>query len=308
MRKNTKQLTEEQLRQYIKESVHQQLNELNKYGKFWNDIKNGIKNKFKGKKKNTNAEPEEYDDFEYDNSTGYNGNDNQSEWYSRYLSDNNGPSQNHIESGYNNESGYESYPEFDPYEQQQDFNNTPLYQDNRQQNQRQEEAPAEQPVEATAAQPEQASQETPQQSEQAPQEEPQQAEPEPQQPAYQRKGDDGRIYSERNEEVITNYIKPAFNSIGQAYRALLQLTYIEPGQYNDVALLQSATKDFDRMINGIKEILPTMRDVRGYMKTVLYKNAIRDRHDYEHYGLEEQRLRKIISRSVSKILKEHHIY
>ena len=40
------------------------------------------------------------------------------------------------------------------------------------------------------------------------------------------------------------------------------------------------------------------------MKKVLKANGIRDTEDYQHYNMEEQAVRKIISNSLKRILRE----
>ena len=50
--------------------------------------------------------------------------------------------------------------------------------------------------------------------------------------------------------------------------------------------------------------MPTLQNLKAEMKNVLKANGVRDTEDYQHYNMEEQRIRRIVSNSLQKILKE----
>lgn len=129
-------------------------------------------------------------------------------------------------------------------------------------------------------------------------------EQQPQQPAYQRGQKYNMTFSQQNEEVIKDYINPAYDSITKAYKALYSLIQLGPDKYNHVALLQGKQNEYMDMKNKVNQIWPIMRDIRSKMKTILYANGIRNTEDYQHYGIEEQKLRKLVSNSIQKVLSE----
>jgi len=166
---------------------------------------------------------------------------------------------------------------------------------------------------------EQPSQETP--TEETPNQQPQpetpnqqQPQPQPATPAYQRGKGYNLTFNQENEDVFNNYISPAYNSVTNAMKALQNLEQLGEQKYNETSKiwndygssnLSGAQANYKQVCQQINSILPTLQSIKAEMKQILYANGVRQSADYQHYGMEEQKLRKIVSNSIQKILKEN---
>ena len=305
-------LTENELRQLIRESVHASLNEAGWGDKFRN-LGNKFKNAFKRKNdyddfynyheptsndeepsylsNNDMYEPVSIDDEEPRNETPYN--------YSQQPSQTIMPNPINMDDW--NEENYDNHDEegesnglFDQDEPRtiDSFTNIQPQQDEQPQNTQQQE---EQP-----------------QNTQQQQAQPQQQE-EPAQPQYQRGAKYHVNFTRENEEMFNQHITPTYNNLNNVIKSLGALRQIGEYNYNQASSIfntwgqsnyNGGQQAFKAVCQQIDSIMPTLQNLKAEMKNVLKANGVRDTEDYQHYNMEEQRIRRIVSNSLQKILKE----
>lgn len=305
-------LTENELRQLIRESVHASLNEAGWGDKFRN-LGNKFKNAFKRKNddddfynyheptsndeepsylsNNDMYEPVSIDDEEPRNETPY----SYSQQPSQTITPNPINMDDWNEENYNNhdEEG-ESNGLFNQDEPRtiDSFTNIQPQQDEQPQNTQQQE---EQP-----------------QNTQQQQAQPQQQE-EPAQPQYQRGAKYHVNFTRENEEMFNQHITPTYNNLNNVIKSLGALRQIGEYNYNQASSIfntwgqsnyNGGQQAFKAVCQQIDSIMPTLQNLKAEMKNVLKANGVRDTEDYQHYNMEEQRIRRIVSNSLQKILKE----
>ena len=305
-------LTENELRQLIRESVHASLNEAGWGDKFRN-LGNKFKNAFKRKNDDDDFynyheptsndeepsylsnddmyEPVSIDDEEPRNETPY----SYSQQPSQTITPNPINMDDWNEENYNNhdEEG-ESNGLFDQDEPRtiDSFTNIQPQQDEQPQNTQQQE---EQP-----------------QNTQQQQAQPQQQE-EPAKPQYQRGAKYHVNFTRENEEMFNNHITPTYNNLNNVIKSLGALRQIGEYNYNKASSIfntwgqsnyNGGQQAFKAVCQQIDSIMPTLQNLKAEMKNVLKANGVRDTEDYQHYNMEEQRIRRIVSNSLQKILRE----
>ena len=296
-------LTENELRQLIRESVHASLNEAGWGDKFRN-LGNKFKNAFKRKNDDDDFynyhepisnddmyEPVSIDDEEPRNETPY----SYSQQPSQTITPNPINMDDWNEENYNNhdEEG-ESNGLFDQDEPRtiDSFTNIQPQQDEQPQNTQQQE---EQP-----------------QNTQQQQAQPQQQE-EPAQPQYQRGAKYHVNFTRENEEMFNQHITPTYNNLNNVIKSLGALRQIGEYNYNKASSIfntwgqsnyNGGQQAFKAVCQQIDSIMPTLQNLKAEMKNVLKANGVRDTEDYQHYNMEEQRIRRIVSNSLQKILRE----
>ena len=296
-------LTENELRQLIRESVHASLNEAG-WGDRFRNLGNKFKNAFKRKNDDDDFynyhepisnddmyEPVSIDDEEPRNETPY----SYSQQPSQTITPNPINMDDWNEENYNNhdEEG-ESNGLFDQDEPRtiDSFTNIQPQQDEQPQNTQQQE---EQP-----------------QNTQQQQAQPQQQE-EPAQPQYQRGAKYHVNFTRENEEMFNQHITPTYNNLNNVIKSLGALRQIGEYNYNQASSIfntwgqsnyNGGQQAFKAVCQQIDSIMPTLQNLKAEMKNVLKANGVRDTEDYQHYNMEEQRIRRIVSNSLQKILKE----
>ena len=292
-------LTENELRQLIRESVQASLNEAG-----WGDRFRNLGNKFKNafNRKNNDEEPSylsNYDTYEPvnidnegpRNETPYSYSQQPSQTITPNpinMDDWNGENySNHDEEGESNGLFNQEEPEtVDLF-----ANNQPQQDEQPQNTQQQEEQP---------------------QNTQQQQAQPQQQE-EPAQPQYQRGAKYHVNFTKENEEMFNNHITPTYNNLNNVIKSLGALRQIGEYNYNQASSIfntwgqsnyNGGQQAFKAVCQQIDSIMPTLQNLKAEMKNVLKANGVRDAEDYRHYNMEEQRIRRIVSNSLQKILRE----
>ena len=292
-------LTENELRQLIKESVQASLNEAG-----WGDRFRNLGNKFKNafNRKNNDKEPSylsnydtyepvNIDDEEPRNETPYSYSQQPSQTITPNpinMDDWNGENySNHDEEGESNGLFNQEEPEtVDLF-----ANNQPQQDEQPQNTQQQEEQP---------------------QNTQQQQAQPQQQE-EPAQPQYQRGAKYHVNFTRENEEMFNQHITPTYNNLNNVIKSLGALRQIGEYNYNQASSIfntwgqsnyNGGQQAFKAVCQQIDSIMPTLQNLKAEMKNVLKANGVRDTEDYQHYNMEEQRIRRIVSNSLQKILRE----
>ena len=292
-------LTENELRQLIRESVQASLNEAG-----WGDRFRNLGNKFKNafNRKNNDEEPSylsNYDTYEPvnidneepRNETPYSYSQQPSQTITPNpinMDDWNGENySNHDEEGESNGLFNQEEPEtVDLF-----ANNQPQQDEQPQNTQQQEEQP----------------QNTKQQQSQ-PQQQEEQA-----QPQYQRGAKYHVNFTKENEEMFNNHITPTYNNLNNVIKSLGALRQIGEYNYNQASSIfntwgqnnyNGGQSAFKSVCQQIDSIMPTLQNLKAEMKNVLKANGVRDAEDYRHYNMEEQRIRRIVSNSLQKILRE----
>lgn len=292
-------LTENELRQLIKESVQASLNEAG-----WGDRFRNLGNKFKNafNRKNNDEEPSylsnydtyepaNIDDEEPRNETPYSYSQQPSQTITPNpinMDDwNGGNYSNHNEEGETNGLFNQEEPEtVDLF-----ANNQPQQDEQPQNTQQQEEQP---------------------QNTQQQQAQPQQQE-EPAQPQYQRGAKYHVNFTRENEEMFNQHITPTYNNLNNVIKSLGALRQIGEYNYNQASSIfntwgqsnyNGGQQAFKAVCQQIDSIMPTLQNLKAEMKNVLKANGVRDTEDYQHYNMEEQRIRRIVSNSLQKILRE----
>ena len=292
-------LTENELRQLIRESVQASLNEAG-----WGDRFRNLGNKFKNafNRKNNDEEPSylsnydtyepvNIDDEEPRNETPYSYNQQPSQTITPNpinMDDWNGENySNHDEEGETNGLFNQEEPEtVDLF-----ANNQPQQDEQPQNTQQQEEQP----------------QNTQQQQAQT------QQQAEPAQPQYQRGAKYHVNFTKENEEMFNNHITPTYNNLNNVIKSLGALRQIGEYNYNQASSIfntwgqsnyNGGQQAFKAVCQQIDSIMPTLQNLKAEMKNVLKANGVRDAEDYRHYNMEEQRIRRIVSNSLQKILRE----
>ena len=279
-------LTENELRQLIRESVHASLNEAGWGDKFRN-LGNKFKNAFKRKNDDDGFynyhepisnddmyEPVSIDDEEPRNETPY----RYSQQPSQTITPNPINMDDWNKENYNNhdEEG-ESNGLFDQDEPRtiDSFTNIQPQQDEQPQNTQQQEEPA--------------------------------------QPQYQRGAKYHVNFTRENEEMFNNHITPTYNNLNNVIKSLGALRQIGEYNYNKASSIfntwgqsnyNGGQQAFKAVCQQIDSIMPTLQNLKAEMKNVLKANGVRDTEDYQHYNMEEQRIRRIVSNSLQKILRE----
>ena len=146
---------------------------------------------------------------------------------------------------------------------------------------------------------------------------PQQAQPqqqkEPAQPQYQRGAKYHVNFTRENEEMFNQHITPTYNNLNNVIKSLGALRQIGEYNYNRASSIfntwgqsnyNGGQQAFKAVCQQIDSIMPTLQNLKAEMKNVLKANGVRDTEDYQHYNMEEQRIRRIVSNSLQKILKE----
>ena len=282
-------LTENELRQLIRESVQASLNEAG-----WGDRFRNLGNKFKNafNRKNNDEEPSylsnydtyepvNFDDEETRNETPYSYNQQPSQTITPNpinMDDWNGEIyNNHDEEGESNGLFNQEEPETVDL-----FANNQPQQDEQPQNTQQQQA------------------------------QPQQ-QPEPAQPQYQRGAKYHVNFTKENEEMFNNHITPTYNNLNNVIKSLGALRQIGEYNYNQASSIfntwgqnnyNGGQSAFKSVCQQIDSIMPTLQNLKAEMKNVLKANGVRDTEDYQHYNMEEQRIRRIVSNSLQKILRE----
>lgn len=282
-------LTENELRQLIRESVQASLNEAG-----WGDRFRNLGNKFKNafNRKNNDEEPSylsNYDTYEpvnidYEeprNETPYSYSQQPSQTITPNpinMDDWNGENySNHDEEGESNGLFNQEEPE-----------TVDLFANNQPQ---QEEQP--QNTQQQQAQPQQQA--------------------EPAQPQYQRGAKYHVNFTKENEEMFNNHITPTYNNLNNVIKSLGALRQIGEYNYNQASSIfntwgqnnyNGGQSAFKSVCQQIDSIMPTLQNLKAEMKNVLKANGVRDAEDYRHYNMEEQRIRRIVSNSLQKILRE----
>ena len=157
----------------------------------------------------------------------------------------------------------------------------------------------------------------PQQDEQPQNTQQQQAQPqqqaEPAQPQYQRGAKYHVNFTKENEEMFNNHITPTYNNLNNVIKSLGALRQIGEYNYNKASSIfntwgqsnyNGGQQAFKAVCQQIDSIMPTLQNLKAEMKNVLKANGVRDAEDYRHYNMEEQRIRRIVSNSLQKILRE----
>ena len=292
-------LTENELRQLIRESVQASLNEAG-----WGDRFRNLGNKFKNafNRKNNDEEPSylsnydtyepvNIDDEEPRNETPYSYNQQPSQTITPNpinMDDWNGENySNHDEEGETNGLFNQEEPEtVDLF-----ANNQPQQDEQPQNTQQQEEQP--QNTQQQQAQPQQQA--------------------EPAQPQYQRGAKYHVNFTKENEEMFNNHITPTYNNLNNVIKSLGALRQIGEYNYNQASSIfntwgqsnyNGGQQAFKAVCQQIDSIMPTLQNLKAEMKNVLKANGVRDAEDYRHYNMEEQRIRRIVSNSLQKILRE----
>ena len=292
-------LTENELRQLIRESVQASLNEAG-----WGDRFRNLGNKFKNafNRKNNDEEPSylsNYDTYEPvnidneepRNETPYSYSQQPSQTITPNpinMDDWNGENySNHDEEGETNGFFNQEEPEtVDLF-----ANNQPQQDEQPQNTQQQEEQP----------------QNTQQQQAQT------QQQAEPAQPQYQRGAKYHVNFTKENEEMFNNHITPTYNNLNNVIKSLGALRQIGEYNYNQASSIfntwgqnnyNGGQSAFKSVCQQIDSIMPTLQNLKAEMKNVLKANGVRDAEDYRHYNMEEQRIRRIVSNSLQKILRE----
>ena len=292
-------LTENELRQLIRESVQASLNEAG-----WGDRFRNLGNKFKNafNRKNNDEEPSylsNYDTYEPvnidneepRNETPYSYSQQPSQTITPNpinMDDWNGENySNHDEEGESNGLFNQEEPEtVDLF-----ANNQPQQDEQPQNTQQQEEQP---------------------QNTQQQQSQPQQ-QAEPAQPQYQRGAKYHVNFTKENEEMFNNHITPTYNNLNNVIKSLGALRQIGEYNYNQASSIfntcgqnnyNGGQSAFKSVCQQIDSIMPTLQNLKAEMKNVLKANGVRDTEDYQHYNMEEQRIRRIVSNSLQKILRE----
>ena len=292
-------LTENELRQLIRESVQASLNEAG-----WGDRFRNLGNKFKNafNRKNNDEEPSylsNYDTYEPvnidneepRNETPYSYSQQPSQTITPNpinMDDWNGENySNHDEEGESNGLFNQEEPEtVDLF-----ANNQPQQDEQPQNTQQQEEQP----------------QNTQQQQAQT------QQQAEPAQPQYQRGAKYHVNFTKENEEMFNNHITPTYNNLNNVIKSLGALRQIGEYNYNQASSIfntwgqsnyNGGQQAFKAVCQQIDSIMPTLQNLKAEMKNVLKANGVRDTEDYQHYNMEEQRIRRIVSNSLQKILRE----
>ena len=292
-------LTENELRQLIRESVQASLNEAG-----WGDRFRNLGNKFKNafNRKNNDEEPSylsNYDTYEPvnidneepRNETPYSYSQQPSQTITPNpinMDDWNGENySNHDEEGESNGLFNQEEPEtVDLF-----ANNQPQQDEQPQNTQQQEEQP----------------QNTQQQQAQT------QQQAEPAQPQYQRGAKYHVNFTKENEEMFNNHITPTYNNLNNVIKSLGALRQIGEYNYNQASSIfntwgqsnyNGGQQAFKAVCQQIDSIMPTLQNLKAEMKNVLKANGVRDAEDYRHYNMEEQRIRRIVSNSLQKILRE----
>ena len=292
-------LTENELRQLIRESVQASLNEAG-----WGDRFRNLGNKFKNafNRKNNDEEPSylsNYDTYEPvnidneepRNETPYSYSQQPSQTITPNpinMDDWNGENySNHDEEGESNGLFNQEEPEtVDLF-----ANNQPQQDEQPQNTQQQEEQP--QNTQQQQAQPQQQA--------------------EPAQPQYQRGAKYHVNFTKENEEMFNNHITPTYNNLNNVIKSLGALRQIGEYNYNKASSIfntwgqsnyNGGQQAFKAVCQQIDSIMPTLQNLKAEMKNVLKANGVRDAEDYRHYNMEEQRIRRIVSNSLQKILRE----
>ena len=292
-------LTENELRQLIRESVQASLNEAG-----WGDRFRNLGNKFKNvfNRKNNDEEPSylsnydtyepvNIDDEEPRNETPYSYSQQPSQTITPNpinMDDWNGENySNHDEEGESNGLFNQEEPEtVDLF-----ANNQPQQDEQPQNTQQQEEQPKH--TQQQQAQPQQQA--------------------EPAQPQYQRGAKYHVNFTRENEEMFNQHITPTYNNLNNVIKSLGALRQIGEYNYNKASSIfntwgqsnyNGGQQAFKAVCQQIDSIMPTLQNLKAEMKNVLKANGVRDTEDYQHYNMEEQRIRRIVSNSLQKILKE----
>ena len=292
-------LTENELRQLIRESVQASLNEAG-----WGDRFRNLGNKFKNafNRKNNDEEPSylsNYDTYEPvnidneepRNETPYSYSQQPSQTITPNpinMDDWNGENySNHDEEGESNGLFNQEEPEtVDLF-----ANNQPQQDEQPQNTQQQEEQP--QNTQQQQAQPQQQA--------------------EPAQPQYKRGAKYHVNFTKENEEMFNNHITPTYNNLNNVIKSLGALRQIGEYNYNQASSIfntwgqsnyNGGQQAFKAVCQQIDSIMPTLQNLKAEMKNVLKANGVRDAEDYRHYNMEEQRIRRIVSNSLQKILRE----
>ena len=282
-------LTENELRQLIRESVQASLNEAG-----WGDRFRNLGNKFKNafNRKNNDEEPSylsnydtyepiNIDDEEPRNETPYSYNQQPSQTITPNpinMDDWNGENySNHDEEGETNGLFNQEEPETVDL-----FANNQPQQDEQPQNIQQQQAQPQQQAEPT-------------------------------QPQYQRGAKYHVNFTKENEEMFNNHITPTYNNLNNVIKSLGALRQIGEYNYNQASSIfntwgqnnyNGGQSAFKSVCQQIDSIMPTLQNLKAEMKNVLKANGVRDAEDYRHYNMEEQRIRRIVSNSLQKILRE----
>lgn len=282
-------LTENELRQLIRESVQASLNEAG-----WGDRFRNLGNKFKNafNRKNNDEEPSylsnydtyepvNIDDEEPRNETPYSYSQQPSQTITPNpinMDDWNGENySNHDEEGEPNDLFNQEEPETVDL-----FANNQPQQDEQPQNTQQQQA---QPQQQAA----------------------------PAQPQYQRGAKYHVNFTKENEEMFNNHITPTYNNLNNVIKSLGALRQIGEYNYNQASSIfntwgqnnyNGGQQAFKAVCQQIDSIMPTLQNLKAEMKNVLKANGVRDTEDYQHYNMEEQRIRRIVSNSLQKILRE----
>lgn len=282
-------LTENELRQLIRESVQASLNEAG-----WGDRFRNLGNKFKNafNRKNNDEEPSylsNYDAYEPvnidneepRNETPYSYSQQPSQTITPNpinMDDWNGENySNHDEEGESNGLFNQEEPETVDL-----FANNQPQQDEQPQNTQQQQAQPQQQVE-------------------------------PAQPQYQRGAKYHVNFTKENEEMFNNHITPTYNNLNNVIKSLGALRQIGEYNYNQASSIfntwgqnnyNGGQSAFKSVCQQIDSIMPTLQNLKAEMKNVLKANGVRDAEDYRHYNMEEQRIRRIVSNSLQKILRE----
>lgn len=291
-------LTENELRQLIRESVQASLNEAG-----WGDRFRNLGNKFKNafNRKNNDEEPSylsnydtyepvNIDDEEPRNETPYS--------YSQQPSQTITPNPINMDDwNGENYSNHDEEGELNGLFNQEEPETVDLFANNQPQ---QDEQP-----------------QNTQQQEEQPQNTQQQAQPqqqtEPAQPQYQRGAKYHVNFTKENEEIFNNHITPTYNNLNNVIKSLGALRQIGEYNYNQASSIfntwgqsnyNGGQQAFKAVCQQIDSIMPTLQNLKAEMKNVLKANGVRDTEDYQHYNMEEQRIRRIVSNSLQKILRE----
>ena len=292
-------LTENELRQLIRESVQASLNEAG-----WGDRFRNLGNKFKNafKRKNNDEEPSylsNYDTYEPVNI------DNEEPRNETPYSYSQQPSQTITPNPINmddwngeNYSNHDEEGETNGLFNQEEPETVDLFANNQQQ---QDEQP--QNTQQQEKQPQNTQQQQAQTQQQA----------EPAQPQYQRGAKYHVNFTKENEEMFNNHITPTYNNLNNVIKSLGALRQIGEYNYNQASSIfntwgqnnyNGGQSAFKSVCQQIDSIMPTLQNLKAEMKNVLKANGVRDAEDYRHYNMEEQRIRRIVSNSLQKILRE----
>ena len=282
-------LTENELRQLIRESVQASLNEAG-----WGDRFRNLGNKFKNafNRKNNDEEPSylsNYDTYEPVNI------DNEEPRNETPYSYSQQPSQTITPNPINmddwngeNYSNHDEEGESNGLFNQEEPETVDLFANNQPQ---QDEQP--QNTQQQQAQPQQQS--------------------EPAQPQYQRGAKYHVNFTKENEEMFNQHITPTYNNLNNVIKSLGALRQIGEYNYNQASSIfntwgqnnyNGGQSAFKSVCQQIDSIMPTLQNLKAEMKNVLKANGVRDAEDYRHYNMEEHRIRRIVSNSLQKILRE----